>query len=449
MSTEKALTIIHINTLDCPGGAAKIAQTLHQGCEAQGHASSQIVGYRRDRNSGAIEIDNDRYRAKKARLFISIGRSLAPLEGKRLGATALRKKIAWLGQLYRLRSVHRGEEDFDFPGTQHILEMIPQLPDIVHCHNLHGGYFDLRYLVELSKIVPVVVTLHDEWMMTGHCACTIGCEKWKTGCGECPDLEAYPAIARDASSYNYARKKEIYSRSRLFVATPSRWLMDKVGQSILVPAIADSRVIHNGVDLEIFRPNDKSEARSNLGIRQGAKVMLFVANGIRNSKFKDFQTLRESIARAAAQLPDIDLQFVALGEKAEPEQIGNATVTFVPYSRDPGMVAAYYQAADVYLHAAHTDNFPTTVLESLACGVPVVATAVGGIPEQIDDGVTGFLVPAKDSAGMAERICELLSNDMKREEMGRAAAEAAKAHFGSELMAERYLNWYADILNES
>ncbi len=449
LSANKSLRIMHVNSLDVVGGAAKIAQTLHLGCETQGHASSFIVGCKRDHNSNAIEVDSDRYRSKYARLLISIGSKLAPLEGRRLGATTLRKNLVWLGQPNRLRSVRRGEEDFDYPGTQYILKSTPALPDIVHCHNLHGGYFDLRYLTELSKIVPVVITLHDEWMLTGHCACTLGCERWKTGCGDCPDLKVYQAIAHDATAYNWVRKKDIYSRSKLFVATPSKWLMDKVGQSILAPAIAESRVINNGVDLEVFKPGDQSEARSKLGIKQSAKVMLFAANGIRNSKFKDYRTLREAIVRVAACMPGIDLQFVALGETSEPEQIDNATITFVPYSSDPDIVAAHYQAADIYLHAAHSDNFPTTVLESLACGVPVVATAIGGIPEQIEDGVNGYLVPAKDSESMAQRICELLNDDMKREHMGRAAAEAAKAHFGSALMADRYLSWYCEILNES
>jgi glycosyltransferase involved in cell wall biosynthesis len=93
-----------------------------------------------------------------------------------------------------------GREDFHFPGTWCLLNLPPKRPDIVHCHNLHGGYFDLRVLPWLSREVPVVLTLHDAWLLSDHCAHSFDCEKWKESCGSCPDLTIPPSIRRDATA---------------------------------------------------------------------------------------------------------------------------------------------------------------------------------------------------------------------------------------------------------
>lgn len=441
------MNILNINTTDIGGGAEKIAQTLHFGYRDGGHSSSLAVGSQLDICGDTISIPNDKCRPGYTRFVLSIVNSLAAYEGKCPGVGRLRRILTWLAHPVRSISISQGKEDFDYPGTRHILDCLSALPSIVHCHNLHGRYFDLRYLSELSNRVPVVITLHDEWLFTGHCACTLGCERWKTGCGECPDLSISPSIARDATAYNLSRKKAIFLNSRLYIATPSNWLMDKVRKSVLVPAIVSSKVIHNGVDLDIFKPACKTAARSAVGIDDKARVLLFTAYGVRRNKFKDYATLRNAIGLVAQRLPDVDLHFLAVGDTAEQEQIGRAIITFVPYSSDSLVVASYYQAADIYLHAANSDNFPTSVLEALACGTPAIATSVGGIPEQIVHGETGFLVPPKDPEGMADHICRLLSDDAKLRSMSSAAADYARLHFDKNRMIEEYLNWFSEIVD--
>ena len=114
--------------------------------------------------------------------------------------------------------------------------------------------------------------------------------------------------------------------------------------------------------------------------------------------------------------------------------------------RDPETVARFYQSADIYIHTARVDTFPTTVLEALACGTAVVASEVGGIPEQVVEGKTGFLVPVGDSHAMAERIICLLMDKDLRIKMGNAAAEDAADRFGLERMVRDYLAFYREIL---
>ena len=142
-----------------------------------------------------------------------------------------------------------------------------------------------------------------------------------------------------------------------------------------------------------------------------------------------------------------NLLFIALGEDGPTECIGQAKIQFVPFQKASTTMARYYQAANVYIHAAKADTFPTTVLESLACGTPVVATITGGIPEQIQDGVTGFLVPSGNPEQMAIRIQQLLEDSKQHRVMSQQAASAARYNFNIEIMLEKYLSWYQEILN--
>jgi glycosyltransferase involved in cell wall biosynthesis len=222
--------------------------------------------------------------------------------------------------------------------------------------------------------------------------------------------------------------------------------MRKAEQSMLAPAIAEARVIPNGVDLSIFRPGDRRAARAELGIPQEAHVLLFAANVIRDNVWKDYRTLREAIRLAAESSQERPLHLIGLGDDGPLERIGRAEIRFVPYQDDPAIVARYYQAADIYVHPARADTFPTSVVEALACGIPVVATAVGGIPEQIDDGQTGLLVPPADAHLLAQRIVQLLDDDTLRQRLGGAAAASARERFDLVRQADTYLQWYYELV---
>jgi glycosyltransferase involved in cell wall biosynthesis len=314
---------------------------------------------------------------------------------------------------------------------------------------LHGGYFDLRALPTLSRQLPVVLTLHDAWLLSGHCAHSFGCERWRTGCGHCPDLTIPPAIHADATAYNWQRKRDIYSQARLYVATPSQWLMDKVEHSMLQQAIAKARVIPNGIDLSVFQPGDRAAARDALRLPQEAWIALVVGQRVRSSRWKDYATMEAAIQRTGIQNSNRDVLFLCLGEKAADQSIGSASMRFVGYQHDPKKLAQFYRAANVYLHAAHADTFPNVILEALACGTPVIATAVGGIPEQIEEGCTGFLVTAGDSAAMAERIRQLQMDESLRRWMSAQAVDSVRQRFCLNRMVSAYLSWYQEILEEA
>src|SRR5205085_2797415 len=216
-----------------------------------------------------------------------------------------------------------GREDFDFPGTEHLLHLTPQKPDILHLHNLHGAYFDLRELPRLSREVPTILNVRDGWLMSGHCAFGLDCERWKTGCGDCPDLTLFPAIKRDATASNWQRKRLILGETRVHVATPSQWMMDRVQESIIAPAAIGTRVIPNGVDTNIFTPGDRRSARVAIGIDQNARLLLVAANGLRFNVWKDYQLLRSALEILRAREWPSPVIVLAVGEGSPAEHIGS------------------------------------------------------------------------------------------------------------------------------
>jgi glycosyltransferase involved in cell wall biosynthesis len=376
--------ILQISTSDRGGGAETVALSLHRALRARGHEAWLAVGYRRTDEEGVVEI--------------------AGAGGRR--GRALRDPGVVLDTL-------RGREDFRFPDSRRVLDLLPAAPDLIHVHNLHGGYFDLRALLELAARAPLVSTLHDAWLFTGHCAHPLDSDGWLRGCGDCPHLDTYPALRRDGTAFNLARKREIYAGLELAVVTPSRWLMDMVERSILAPSAVRREVIPNGVDLEVFRPGEAS----------GRSGLVFAAQGGPSNQFKDFATLR-----AARELLERRVEMVALGDP--------------PVSQ--AEVADRLRAAELYVHPTRADTFPSGVLEALACGTPVVASRVGGIPEQVSDG-TGVLVEPGDPRALADAIESLLADPGRRERMSAAAAADARARFSLDRQVDAYLALYEEL----
>lgn len=467
------MRILQVSTAEIAGGAESVAKSLFEEYRRQGHDSWLAVGLKSSSDSDVLLIPNSEGKSSWSRLCTGIATRLSSWVGRVKGARRGQQLLENLSEpLYWLQR-ELGREYFQFPGSRRLLRLTPRTPDIIHCHNLHGpflpggGYFDLRLLPWMSRQVPLALTLHDAWLMSGHCAHSFDCDRWRTGCGICPDLSIYPAVKRDSTHYNWRRKQRIYAESRLFVVTPSRWLMGKVEQSILACSVLKARVIPNGLDLSVFRPGERQAARRELKIRSDAKVLLFTANHIRQNMWKDYQTVQAAAARVGERLPGHHVLLIVLGEHGAPQRMGQAEVRFVPYQIELGNVARYYQAAEIYVHAAKADTFPSTVLESLACGTPVVATAVGGIPEQVKglkvegyrfevggwelnghgpDMATGILVPRGDSEGMAGAIEALLCNETYQRRLGENAAMDAQRRFDLKRQSEAYLNWYEEIL---
>ncbi len=458
------LDVLQVNYAAMGGGAERVALSLHRGYQRRGIRSWMAVADRNVDDPDIFAIPRLPSRAPGWQALRAGSRRLAPIARHSPATARMARAIEATSSPTELLHLWQGREHFGYPGSRRILDLPPQRPRIVHCHNLHGGYFDLRSMAPLSRTVPVVMTLHDEWTFTGHCAYTLGCERWRTGCGSCPDLTIYPAIRRDATDANWRVKRDIYARSDLFVTTPSQWLMDRARDSILADAVRGWRVIPNGVDRSIFRPADRVAARERLNLPQESLTLLFAATQARTNMFKDYPTVLAAAHHAAVMLTNETLLLIVLGDSGPAERFGNLEVRYVPYEADLTRVAGYYQAADIYLHGARTETAGLTVLEALASGLPVIATAVGGIVESVRslagapgawkdaahpaDRATGVLVAPADAEGMGAATASLLGDESLRLALSANAAADAANRFDLERQIDDTLTWYQDILSE-
>ena len=254
-------------------------------------------------------------------------------------------------------------------------------PDIIHLHNIHGYYLDVRVLFDYLKKCekPVVWTLHDCWAFTGHCAyfTASGCEKWKTGCGNCPSKKEYPqSLIFDNSRKNYLEKKELFTGfSKMVLVAPSVWLKELLEKSFL--SEYPIKVINNGINIDIFKPTE-SDFRKKYGI-ENKKIFLGVA-----SVWEERKGLSDLIKFADLLKGDEKLVLVGLTGK----QISELPNGIIGIERTENVkeLAEIYSAADVFLNPTYEDNYPTTNLEAIACGTPVVTYKTGGSSESLTNG---------------------------------------------------------------
>jgi glycosyltransferase involved in cell wall biosynthesis len=447
----RKLRILQVSNADLGGGAEAVARNLHTGYRRRGHDARLAVGAKWGEDPNVVRIPRSDARRFGGSVRSKIDALIERYLGQVLGPDM---RAASLDLLLRGAAADHffGREDFKFPGSHRLLELVPSKPDVLHMHNLHGLYFDLRELPGLSQRLPTVLTLHDAWLLSGHCAHSLGCDRWLTGCGKCPDLTIDPAVRRDATAFNWTRKAAIYQQSKLYIATPSEWLMRKVQRSMLAPAIVDARVIRYGIDLELFHPGSQRDARSALGLPQDAQILLTVGNRLQDSPFKDYRTLREGMVILGHTAKHSKIVLIGVGGRAETERIGNVEIRISPFNSTAPM-ANYYRAADVYVHSARADTFPMVVAEALACGTPVVATSAGGIPEMLralgtehePDTATGSLVRPGDGAALAAATSVLLENEGLRHQLGGNATRYAAVRFDPNAQLDAYLSWYDDI----
>jgi len=322
--------------------------------------------------------------------------------------------------------------------TKEFIKEIDKLDiDIFHLHNIHGYYLNypilFEYLKETNK--PVVWTLHDCWAFTGHCSHYdfIECDKWQEECFDCPQKSRYPAsLVFDNSLNNFRLKKRYFtSLEQLTIVTPSNWLYKEVKKSFLNRY--DITVIHNGIDLAIFKPI-KSDFRKKYNLKNKF-LILGVANVWEERKGFDYFINLSKLLKS-----DEKIILVGLNDKQLKDLPKN--IIGIKKTQNQKELVEIYNSCDIFVNPTLEDNFPTTNLESLACGTPVVTFDSGGSSETIDK-QTGIVIEKGNLNKLYEAIYEI--REVGKDRFSQSCINRAKKLFDKEKMLTQYIKLYKDI----
>lgn len=321
-------------------------------------------------------------------------------------------------------------------ATKKLIESIKgYAPDIIHLHNIHGYYLNypmlFSYLAEAN--IPIVWTMHDCWSFTGHCSYfdMIGCDKWKTHCNHCQNLSDYPKAILDRSYKNFEQKRTLFTGVKNCTLVPvSEWLGEMASQSFM--GKFPIHVIHNGIDLSVFRRKG-NEVRERLNIQDKFIVLGVSSNGFTGRKgLNDFVRL--------SQILPSTFQIVMVGLKKEEKKLLPDNIIGMSRTANVEELVDLYNAADVFINPTYSDNFPTTNIEALACGTPVVTYRTGGSPEAIDRN-TGVVVAQGNVSELANAIQYLCSMPLSSNKCRKRAED----YFDMNKCFEQYIDMYNSI----
>ena len=347
--------------------------------------------------------------------------------------------MVWHGVITRLFDRHGFGSG---AATRNLIARIREIkPDLIHLHNIHGYYLNIRILFDYLRYVgrPVVWTLHDCWPFTGHCTYfdAVDCRKWESGCFDCPNKRAYPqSWWKDNSKENFLNKKRLFTSLRdMVIVTPSRWLGNHVSRSFLSEFPVE--VIHNGIDLGVFKASPAEGVKRKYGLG-GRKVILGVAGVWQRRKgLDDFIRLHET------KIPGSVIVLVGL----TPRQIKKLPSGMIGIARTENLeeLVALYSAADVFVNPTYVDNFPTTNIEALACGTPVITYDTGGSSEAIGAN-TGKAVPKGCMGGLISAVKEVLENG--KDAYSRKCRKRAERLFDSRRRYQDYFELYMKLIGK-
>ena len=258
-------------------------------------------------------------------------------------------------------------------------------PDVVSLHNLHIARWSPAMLRVASDEAPVVCTLHDTWLLTGRCINPGSCRKFITGCdASCPTATEYPALDPREIAAAWEERRAIVQTGGPVAVSPSDWL-----GRLAASGLWSHRPVFKiplAIDLETFSPFPRDSAKQAMGIPADESVLLFCAADPANPK-KGIQLLAEALRHGIERR----VHLLLLGEPIRLPALSNVIVHQLGYVTDDRLRAIAFNCADAFVHPSIADNAPLTVIESLACGTPVVAFPIDGLPETVVEGATGWL----------------------------------------------------------
>ena len=315
--------------------------------------------------------------------------------------------------------------------------------DIIHFHGIHSGFISYLAMPSLTANKTAVFTLRDMWCITGHCSYSYDCERWKHGCGKCPYPEVHPLIHRDGTHIEWFLKNRAISRSNLIFVSPSKWLINLAKESMINNH--QIKLIPNGVCTDIYRPLDTDTCRNLLGIPVKKNVLMFASVNL-----KAYRKGGDLLIKALKGLPSSlksETILIVLGNEGSyiSSNVGIRTLDLGYISNDQ-MKSIAYAAADLFILPTRADNLPLVLQESLACGTPMVSFRVGGVPDLVRHGITGYLAEPENCSELREGIIQLLCDKSFCGKLSENCRTIALNEFSSALETRRYIELYQQIL---
>lgn len=418
------LKIVHLNTYDGNGGAGRACLRLNDALQQAGVASQMLTFYKFGNNPNIANFS--------ARPF---GRAMAIFNifAERFLAKWLTKKVKtpfslqWFGS-----AIH-----------QHPLI---KDADIIHIHWINHGFLTPKNLAQLARLEkPIVWTFHDSNAFTGGCHVRYNCENYHRQCGQCPLL--WLGGDNDISHRNWLRKQKAYSQLNFHIVAPSVWMQQSARQSSLL-GLRKSTVIANTIEISVFKPYVKVEAKKILRIAPHKFVMMSGFMPSKNDKHKGTEYLLAALQELAKrpQINSHEIELVIFGNKTDQNmpQFPFKTTFLGAISKDDHL-AKCYAAADVFITASLEDNLPNTVMESLACATPVVAFETGGIPDMVKHMENGYLAKYKSATDLANGI-EWLYLSTNRAQIQKQARLTVLQEFAPTLIVQKHIELYQDLI---
>lgn len=410
------MKILILSTSDLNGGAARAAFRLHRSLKHEGVDSSMLVQQK-------MSDDKDIYNPDtKSQKIISLFRSILD---------------KYLSSRYKSRT-RTPYSPARLPFGR-IADRINRInPDIVHLHWIAGGFLNVR---ELAKIkAPIIWTLHDMWAFTGGCHYDLECRRFVESCGECRVLGS--RTIHDLSRKVWKDKKRTYSKiEKLYINGSSTWLTECAKNSSLLKS-RKFVTIGNPIDTNIFRTLESDEIRKTFNIPLNKKVIMFGAMSPTSDSRKGFEHLVKAVN--TINLPDVII--VIAGTSHGNKSLFNMPVYYIPPVNDEYSLALIYNAADVFVVPSIQENLSNSILESMSCGVPVVAFDIGGNKDLIDHEVTGYLARPFLHEDLAEGITWVLTtNDYTK--IRTDCQNKVNQEYSYSSMASKYINLYKSVLS--
>ncbi len=314
-------------------------------------------------------------------------------------------------------------------------------PDIVHLHNLHGYFINLKVLFKYLKEskVQVVWTMHDCWPITGGCAYFLecGCDKWKEGCNKCSQTHFYPKRYIDKSKREYNFKKKLFTGlENLTITTPSNWLADIVKKSFMKDYPV--KVVYNGINVDVFKPygaETDTKTREWLGISENGKMILGVAN------VWDERKRMASLLKLAVDLKEQNVSIVIVGLSEKQKEALPEGIIGITRTQNQEQLARIYSAADVFVSTSVEESFSLVVGEAMASGTPIVCVDGGGCSELISDEI-GIVVPRDDREALKEAVGKILAEN---KDFTEACRNRCVENYSCQAMVDGYMSVYREI----